>query len=126
MSHLSRHRLPPLGLGLASVVLGAIGLMLFVVPVLAAPISGCGVIAGFCGIVAAASGLRAELRLSIAGVAVCAVALTIDLAVEYAPGGYLGRPAEPQILSPGSRRPFVPPPAPFRGQHSAGSERQNV
>ena len=126
MSHAFRRRLPPLGLGLASVVLGAIGLMLFVVPILAAPISGCGAIAGLCGIMGAAAGSRADLRLSIAGVALCALALAIDLAVQYAPGGYLGRPAEPQILSPGSRRPYISPPAPFRGQIISRSEKQIV
>jgi len=125
MSHAFRP-LPPLGLGLASVVLGAIGLMLFVVPILAAPISGCGVIAGVCGIVAAAAGLRTDLRLSIAGVALCALALTVDLAVQYAPGGYLGRPAEPQIFSPGSRRQYVPSPAPFRGELVTPSDWRNV
>ena len=62
MSHAFRRRLPPLGLGLASVVLGAIGLMLFVVPILAAPISGCGAIAGLCGIMGAAAGSLAASR----------------------------------------------------------------
>ncbi len=126
MPLLSRYQIPPLGLGLASVVFGAIGLLLFVVPILAAPISGCGVIAGLCGIVGAAAGLRVDLRLSIAGVALCALALSIDLAVQYAPGGYLGRPAEPQIILPGSQRPYVPPPAPFRGQLHAASQRPIV
>jgi hypothetical protein len=98
-------------------------LMLFVIPVLAAPISGCGAIAGIGGIAGRIMGLRADLRLSIAGVALCALALTIDLAVQYAPGGYLGRPAEPQLLSPGSRRRDISPPAPFRGDLVSGSEK---
>jgi len=125
MSHAFRP-LPPLGLGLASVVLGAIGLMLFVVPILAAPISGCGVLAGICGIVAAAAGVRNDLRLAAAGVALCALALAVDLAVQYAPGGYLGRPAEPQIFFPGSRGPHVPPPAPFRGELVPATGWRNV
>jgi len=116
MSHSSRHRLPPIGLGLASVVLGAIGLMLFVLPVLAAPISGCGAILGLCGTVASLGGQRADLRLSTAGVAVCAASFAIDLAIQYAPGGYLGWPADSQIVEPGFKRPYMPPPAPFRGQ----------
>jgi hypothetical protein len=119
----SRHRLPPLGLGLASVVLGAIGLLLFIVPILAAPISGCGMIAGACGIMGGVAGLRVDLRLCVAGVALCALALAIDLAVQYAPGGYLGRPADSQILAPETRRPYVPPPAPFRGAFAGGERR---
>jgi hypothetical protein len=119
MSHSSRHRLPPIGLGLASVVLGAIGLMLFVLPVLAAPVSGCGAILGLCGIVASLGRQRTDLQLSTAGVAMCAVSFAIDIAIQYAPGGYLGRPADSQIIEPGVKRPYVPPPAPFRGQFVA-------
>src|SRR5947209_7710585 len=59
-------------------------------------------------------------------VVLLALGLAIGLAVQYAPGGYLGRPAEPQILSPGSRRPYISPPAPFRGQIISRSEKQIV
>ena len=51
MARIAHSRLPPLGLGLASVALGAIGLMLFVLPILAIPISTCGLVLGLIGLV---------------------------------------------------------------------------
>jgi hypothetical protein len=101
------------------VVLGAVGLMLFIMPILAIPISGCGAIVGLCGIAAGVARLRMDFRLSIAGVALCALALAIDLAIQYAPGGYLGRPDDPQMHVPDSGRRYVPPPARFRGEIAA-------
>ena len=96
MSHALSRRLPPLGLGLASVVLGVMGLMLFVLPILAIPISGCGLIVGMTGMIVAIARRSPDLRLSIAGAAVCSTALGMDFAIAYAPGGYFGFPAEPR------------------------------
>jgi hypothetical protein len=109
-----QRQLPPVGWGLASIVLGAIGLLLFVVPILAIPISLCGALLGLMGAVSNAARARVDLRLSLAGIALCCLALLIDLGVNYAPGGFLGRPAESQIVDPAARQRYVPPPAAFR------------
>jgi hypothetical protein len=114
MQHAIHRQLPPVGLGLASLVLGAIGLLLFIVPILAIPISGCGMLLGGVGAVGSLAAWRMDLQLSLAGVALCGLALVIDVAVNYAPGGFLGRPAEAQIVDPAARQRYVPPPAAFR------------
>ncbi len=112
----SQHRqIPPLSLGLASTVLGAVGLMLFVLPILSIPISVCGMLAGICGTVLAIVRRSSDVRLVIPGAALCLVALSIDIAVAYAPGGYTVRPAQPATDSPRIPRPYVPPPARFYG-----------
>jgi hypothetical protein len=121
MSSASR-QLPPVGLGLASVALGAIGLMLFVMPILAIPISGSGLLIGLCGVLAASVGGRGDRRrveggrvdgrLALAGAAVCSMALGMDLAISYAPSGYLHFPMAPPRSAPADNRPFIPPPAP--------------
>lgn len=116
--HTAHRDLPPVGLGLASVVLGAIGLMLFVLPILAVPISGCGLVAGCIGVIAAKYSKAIDGRLALAGAVVCALAIGVELAIAYAPSGDWGQPADPSTPSPLMPRPYVAPPAPFRGQDS--------
>jgi hypothetical protein len=111
-------RTPPLSLGLASTVLGAVGLLLFVLPILAIPISVCGIVAGGCGTVVAIVRRSNDARLAIPGAALCLVALSIDIAIAYAPGGYHVRPAQPSTSSPHLPKPYVPPPAPFHSAHA--------
>ncbi len=121
-----RRDLPPLGLGLASVVLGTIGLMLFVLPILAIPISGCGMIAGIVAAAIATMTNSIDLRLSLLGIVLSCVALSVDTAIAYAPGGYFVRPAEPASSSPALPRPFIPPPAPQQGYFGPNFERYLV
>ena len=97
MTPVRSQRFPPLGLGIASVALGAVGLMLFILPILGIPISGSGLVVG------------------IAGVAVCLLALGVDVAIDYAPADYLDPRPPPPGLAPMPPRQFVPPPAPFHG-----------
>jgi hypothetical protein len=113
--HIAHRNYPPLGLGLASVVLGAIGLMLFVLPILAIPISVCGLVAGVCGIGLARFWKTIDGRLALAGVVVCALGISVELAIAYAPSGDWGRPADPSTSSPAMPRGYVAPPARFRG-----------
>ena len=113
--HTPRRDFPPLGLGLASVVLGAISLMLFVLPILAIPVSACGLVAGVVGIALIGFVKSVDGRLALAGVAVCALAMGVELAIAYAPSGDWGQPADPSTASPALPRPYVPPPARFRG-----------
>jgi len=103
--------LPPLGLGLASVVLGTVGLMLFVLPILAIPISGCGMIAGIVATLIAMVTNSVGLRLSLLGIVLSLAALSIDTAVAYAPSGYFVKPSEPASNSPALPRPYIAPPA---------------
>ena len=75
----------PFGLGSASFVLGAIGLLLCPLPILGAPISSIGLIGGLvgCGLVLAAS--TGNFRWAAAGVALSALALCVNLAIAYVP-----------------------------------------
>jgi hypothetical protein len=109
---------PPLGLGLASVVLGAIGLMLFVLPIVAIPISVCGLAAGISGIALSGFLKNIDVRLAVAGAVVCTLAIGVEMAIAYAPSGDWGQPADPSTSSPAMPRPYVAPPAPFRGHLS--------
>jgi hypothetical protein len=110
-----RHWLPPLGLGLASVTLGAVALMLFVLPILAIPIASSGLALGFVGSIIAIANKSLDLRLAAAGTAVCLLALAVGIAMASAPGDVL----DPRFPSPAAAPappPLRPsPPAPFRG-----------
>lgn len=112
--------LPTCGLGLASVILGAIGLLLFIFPVLSLPISGAGAVVGLAGIVAAMAGGRPSLRLSVAGVLLSIFGLCLVTAIATAPTGYF-RPGTvtSSILPLTGERTFVPPPAPAPGSRRA-------
>jgi hypothetical protein len=101
---------PPLGLGLASVVLGAVGLLLFLLPVLGIPLGAAGLGFGLIGLVTALLGGRSSLRWSVAGIAVCLVALAADISIALVPQGYLPQP-QPRVSQPAADRPYVPPPA---------------
>ena len=101
---------PPLGLGLTSVVLGAVGLLLFLLPVLGIPIGAAGLAFGLVGLVVALFGGPSSLRWSVVGIAVCVVALAADVSIAIAPQGFLPDP-KPRVTQPAVDRPYVPPPA---------------
>ena len=97
------------GLGVSSVLLGAIALLLGALPVLGIPLSICGLLLGGLGIVGALI-VGGNLRWPLAGVAISCVALTVTVALAYAPTGYLPdhnvpRPWQP-VPDPGN----TPPP----------------
>jgi hypothetical protein len=94
-----------------SMVLGAIGLLLFFLPILGLPISAFGMVFGGIGIAARlfTGGLR--LRWSFLGCAISALALAINLAIIYAPGEYMAAPEVPPPWQPVPDRPYVPAPA---------------
>lgn len=109
-------RLPACGLGLGSVILAAVGLLLFIFPVLSLPISGAGAVVGLAGIVAALAGGRPSLRLSVAGVLLSIFGLCLVTAIATAPTGYFQpKPVYSSILPLTGERTFVPPPAPTPG-----------
>jgi hypothetical protein len=94
-----------------ALVLGTVALLLFFLPILGIPISACGLFFGLAGIVVALFGTAGSLRWALAGSAVCFLALAINLAIVYAPGGYLPPRKVPPPWQPIPDRPYVPPPA---------------
>jgi hypothetical protein len=103
-----------LPLGLTAIVLGAVALGLFILPILAVPIAGCGLALGMAGLLGAIVRGTGDLRLALAGVAVCGCAVGVGAAIDLAPGGYFRFPAEPAPTTLQRPRPYVAPPAPAR------------
>ncbi len=100
----------PLGLGVASVVLGVISTLLFFLPILATPIA---LIALALAVIGCALGMtsgRTSLRWSAVGLVVSGLALTINLAIAYAPSGFEHTPPSPPT-EPVPGVPYAPPPA---------------
>jgi hypothetical protein len=97
------------GLGMAALVLGMIGLVLFFLPILGIPVSACGLVCGVAGCCGAVAGL--SLRWSLGGVALCSLALLVNFAIYYAPAGYLQPHTAPGAWNPVSDRPWVSPPS---------------
>jgi ABC-type Fe3+-siderophore transport system permease subunit len=115
MNSLPEVHSPPMELGMSSLVLGTIGLMLFFLPVLGIPISAFGLLFGLLGLVAALfwskGGGGARLRWTLAGIAVSFLGLAVNIAIAYAPAGYLPGRDVPQLWQSPPDRPYVPPPA---------------
>jgi hypothetical protein len=102
---------PPIALGMLSLVLGTIGLLLFFLPILGLPISAFASFFGLLGVVAALAPGGVRLRWALLGSGVAFVALAVNIAILYAPGGYLPDPVVPRPWQPVPDRPYVPPPA---------------
>ena len=98
-------------LGMASLVLGVIALLLGFLPVLGIPLSACGIVLGAVGFVAALFVGGSNLRWGLAGLTVSCLALTVNLALAYAPGGYLPDQNVPKPWEAVPDRPYVPPPS---------------
>jgi len=106
-----KEALPPLGLGLASLVLATIALVLFVLPVLSVPIAACGVVLSLAGIASVPWRRSESLRWSLAGLCASSLALGIVLAIYYAPSyEEPSLDSQPLWQSP-PVKPYVPPPA---------------
>jgi len=107
---MARHAPLP-GLGMTSLVLGVVGLMLFFMPILGGPISALGLAFGILGTISALLGWgEASLRWGLGGIALCALSLAVNIAIWYAPGGYLPSRSVPQPWQPVNDRPWVSPP----------------
>jgi hypothetical protein len=100
---------------LASIALGAVGLILFILPILALPIGGAGLVTGMAGAIAALTRHATDLRLSMTGMAVCLLAIAVSSAIAQAPGDYLDLHPPLPGVAPLPPRQFVPAPAPFHG-----------
>jgi len=106
-----RTRTPLPAIGMSSLVLGVIALVLGFLPILGIPLSLCGIVLGVIGTVAARSIGGTYLRWALAGVATSSLALVVNLAIAYAPSGYLPEQNVPSNWQPTPDRPYVSPPA---------------
>ncbi len=97
--------------GMTSLVLGHVALIFFFLPILGIPIGVCGVAFGVVGMGLVLCTRGSSLRWSVAGVVVSLLALSVNLAIWYAPEGYLPGRNVPQMWNPAPDRPYVPPPA---------------
>jgi hypothetical protein len=79
--------------------------------VLGIPISACGLLFGILGSFVSLGTLGVRLRWSLAGLALSAVALGINIAIAYAPSGYQHEREVPKAWQPPPGRPYVPPPS---------------
>jgi hypothetical protein len=102
---------PLLALGMASLVLGLIGMLLFFLPILGIPISACGVICGVLGFIVALFTGGQSLRWSVGGFTVSALALGVNLLLNYTPEGFIPGPVTTRPWQEPRDRPFVAPPA---------------
>ncbi len=96
---------------MTSIVLGTSGLLLFFLPVLGLPLSALGMFCGLVGVVVVWCGGSTSLRWAVMGVGLCAAALALNVALAYAPAGYLPGRKVPKLWQTVPDRPWVPPPA---------------
>jgi hypothetical protein len=98
-------------LGMTSLVLGVIALLLCFLPILGIPLSAFGLLFGLLGFLVALFARGTSLRWSLGGLAASTLALLVNLAIAYAPQGYLPGRNVPKPWQPVPDRPYVPPPA---------------
>jgi len=72
---------PPIDMGLTSVILGSVSLVLFFLPVLGIPLGGVGLAFGSMGLVLALRNGGASFRWSLAGIALCGLALGVGITI---------------------------------------------
>jgi hypothetical protein len=111
MSTSTYYRSPLIGLGMTSVVLGVIGLLLAFLPVLGVPISGFGFVFGLFGVIFTLATGQTSLRWPLAGLAICLLALTVNLALGAGPGYELPGHPIPKMWQQSPDTPYVSPPA---------------
>jgi len=111
MRILSDPESPWLALGMTSLVLAFIGLLLFFLPILGIPISLLALGFGILGLIVAFFVPGPSLRWSLGGIAASCLALSVNLAIAWAPSGYLPERRMPTPWQPVPDRPYVPPPA---------------
>src|SRR5262245_56704457 len=97
--------------GMISLVFGHIALAVFFMPVLGVPLAMCGLISGMLGLLIALSYREVNWRWSVAGLAVCLLAIAVNVTVSQAPEEIMPlRRLSPQ-RQPAPERPAPPPPA---------------
>ncbi len=109
-SQLESPRLLP-AFGMTSVVLGHIALLVFFMPILGIPIAAFGLLFGLIGLAMGLFTTAASLRWSLAGIAVCVLAFTVDVGIAYAPKDYVQQRRAPQMWQMAPGHPAAPAPA---------------
>src|SRR5260370_31242944 len=96
--------------GMTSLVLGHIALLVFSMPIMGIPIAALGLLFGLIGIGMRLFTTATSLRWSLAGIAVCGLALTVDVGIAYAPKDYVQQRCAPQMwqIAPGNPAPPAP------------------
>ena len=112
MKRLSLTSGPLVGLGMASLVLGTVGLLLALLPVLGVPISAFGLALGLASLLVAWRKGGIRLRWTLAGIAVSALALGANVAIGYADRGFLPTWDLPGLWRQPPGPPTAPPPSP--------------
>ena len=107
-----RQSVPPIALGLASVVLATISVLLFFLPVLALPIATCGLVLAIVAAVSTIWRQDESLRWALTGLCGSLAAIGMGLAINFAPVGEEPRPDVPPLWQLPPAAPFVAPPAP--------------
>jgi hypothetical protein len=97
-------------LSVASFVLGAVGLLLFFMPVLGIPFSSIGLLFGIVAFLVAIFGGPSSLRWSVLGTLLCVFAFGVDVLIGNSPQIEAPPRKESQVRVPPLPR-WVPPPA---------------
>ena len=112
MNTFERGGFPPVGLGMSTVILGAIGFGLFLIPIVGISICVSAMVVGALGIaVARRRGGRISVRLCVAGLLLSICGLAFGAAIARAPAGYFSPRAVFPAIQPQADRPYVAPPA---------------
>jgi len=96
---------------MTSLVLGVISSLLFFLPILGIPLSLCGILFGVLGLLGHFAVPGTSLRWTLEGLAVSCLSLAINVAITFAPTGYLHDQNVPRPWQPVPDRPYVSPPA---------------
>lgn len=111
MATSSRSQLPPTSVGMASLIFGSVGLLLFIFPILSIPLAAVGSLFGILGLGLAIVRGWANFRWSLAGFALSVLTLAIGIAIAQTAGGNTMIPPRTATVQKTPDRPFVPPPA---------------
>jgi hypothetical protein len=98
-------------LGMTALVLGHIALALFLMPILGGPLAAAGLLSGLLGVALALVTREATMRYSVAGIAVCVLALSVNLAMQNAPAAGSTARLGSELVQPAPGRPAPVPPA---------------
>lgn len=90
---------------------GAVGLLLFFLPILGIPLAGTGLVIGLVALLTAVFGGRSSLRWAVLGTALCVLALVVGLAITLAPVNSGLQEAHPHAWQEPPKRVYVAPPA---------------
>jgi hypothetical protein len=98
------------GLGVASLVLGNIGLLLFFFPVLGIPVSAIGLALALVAIIVPQTRRGSDLRYCVYGILLSGAALTVNVAIALGPSGLAPQLERPRPGPLGTPDPYQPPP----------------